>query len=182
MFSRIGKYHHKNGGTSIFLSVGHYRHCLVTSFGSCMVDMCHESCLCSRNYTIRDFEIMANKATARRYCISGCLPPAYVEKEFWKEMVHAKKGMVEYGINIDGSAFSSTFNDPLGSSKWNFKVLHKCFLLVLLRPSAFFCYHLSSLLKMEHILSLLLLIEVHIFLFFMLFYLAQAPYVLQMSD
>ncbi|XP_016459226.1 lysine-specific demethylase JMJ13-like [Nicotiana tabacum] len=76
-----------------------------------------------RNYTIRDFEIMANKATARRYCISGCLPPAYVEKEFWKEMVHAKKGMVEYGINIDGSAFSSTFNDPLGSSKWNFKIL-----------------------------------------------------------
>ncbi|XP_019231869.1 PREDICTED: lysine-specific demethylase JMJ706-like isoform X2 [Nicotiana attenuata] len=76
-----------------------------------------------RNYTIRDFEIMANKATARRYCISGCLPPAYVEKEFWKEMVHAKKGMVEYGINIDGSAFSSTFSDPLGSSKWNFKIL-----------------------------------------------------------
>ncbi|KAK4362791.1 hypothetical protein RND71_018032 [Anisodus tanguticus] len=76
-----------------------------------------------RNYTIRDFEIMANKATARKYCISGCLPPAYVEKEFWKEMVHAKKGMVEYGINIDGSAFSSTFTDPLGRSKWNFKIL-----------------------------------------------------------
>ncbi|XP_060206392.1 lysine-specific demethylase JMJ13-like [Lycium barbarum] len=76
-----------------------------------------------RNYTIRDFEIMANKATARKYCISGCLPPAYVEKEFWKEMVHAKKGMVEYGINIDGSAFSSTSTDPLGSSKWNFKIL-----------------------------------------------------------
>ncbi|KAJ8537019.1 hypothetical protein K7X08_035420 [Anisodus acutangulus] len=76
-----------------------------------------------RNYTIRDFEIMANKATARKYCISGCLPPAYVEKEFWKEMVHAKKGMVEYGLNVDGSAFSSTFTDPLGSSKWNFKIL-----------------------------------------------------------
>ncbi|XP_055827016.1 lysine-specific demethylase JMJ13-like isoform X2 [Solanum dulcamara] len=76
-----------------------------------------------RNYTIRDFEIMANKATARRYCISGCLPPAYVEKEFWNEMTLAKTGMVEYGINIDGSAFSSTFTDPLGSSKWNFKIL-----------------------------------------------------------
>ncbi|XP_049349437.1 lysine-specific demethylase JMJ706-like [Solanum verrucosum] len=77
-----------------------------------------------RNYTIRDFEIMANKATARRYCISGCLPPAYVEKEFWKEMTFAKTGMVEYGINIDGSAFSSTFtDDPLGCSKWNFKIL-----------------------------------------------------------
>ncbi|KAF3641160.1 putative F-box protein-like [Capsicum annuum] len=76
-----------------------------------------------RNYTIRDFEIMANKETARRYCISGCLPPAYVEKEFWKEMALAKKGMVEYGINIDGSAFSSTFADPLGSSKWNLKIL-----------------------------------------------------------
>uniref|UniRef100_M0ZU85 Jumonji domain protein n=1 Tax=Solanum tuberosum TaxID=4113 RepID=M0ZU85_SOLTU len=77
-----------------------------------------------RNYTIRDFEIMANKATARRYCISGCLPPAYVEKEFWKEMTLAKTGMVEYGINIDGSAFSSTStDDPLGCSKWNFKIL-----------------------------------------------------------
>ncbi|XP_015068933.2 lysine-specific demethylase JMJ706-like isoform X1 [Solanum pennellii] len=76
-----------------------------------------------RNYTIRDFEIMANKATARRYCISGCLPPAYVEKEFWKEMTVAKRGTVEYGINIDGSAFSSTSSDPLGSSKWNFKIL-----------------------------------------------------------
>ncbi|KAK6794773.1 hypothetical protein RDI58_008226 [Solanum bulbocastanum] len=77
-----------------------------------------------RNYTIRDFEIMANKAAARRYCISGCLPPAYVEKEFWKEMTLAKTGMVEYGINIDGSAFSSTStDDPLGCSKWNFKIL-----------------------------------------------------------
>lgn len=74
---------------------------------------------------------MANKATARRYCISGCLPPAYVEKEFWKEMTLAKTGMVEYGINIDGSAFSSTFtDDPLGCSKWNFKVLHILLLLV----------------------------------------------------
>ncbi|CAN4089379.1 unnamed protein product [Withania somnifera] len=38
-------------------------------------------------------------------------------------MALAKTGMVEYGINIDGSAFSSTFTDPLGSSKWNFKIL-----------------------------------------------------------
>lgn len=87
----------------------------------------HVSFLHFRNYTIRDFEIMANKATARRYCVSGCLPPAYVEKEFWKEMTLAKTGTVEYGINIDGSAFSSTFTDPLGSSKWNFKVLHNTF-------------------------------------------------------
>lgn len=87
----------------------------------------HVSFLHFRNYTIRDFEIMANKATARRYCVSGCLPPAYVEKEFWKEMSLSKTGMVEYGINIDGSAFSSTFTDPLGSSKWNFKVLNNTF-------------------------------------------------------
>lgn len=112
------------------------------------------SCLHFRNYTIRDFEIMANKATARRYCISGCLPPAYVEKEFWKEMTVAKRGTVEYGINIDGSAFSSTFSDPLGSSKWNFKVL--LILLLLALHHSVLCYHLSSLSMTDCILSLLM--------------------------
>lgn len=57
-----------------------------------------------RYYTLRDFETMANKAFARKYCVSGCLPSSFVEKEFWKEMARGKKGTVEYGINVEGSA------------------------------------------------------------------------------
>lgn len=65
---------------------------------------------------------MANKAASRRYCTSGCLPSKYLEREFWSEMLHGKKGTVEYGINVDGSAFSCSPEDPLSTSKWNLKV------------------------------------------------------------
>ncbi|XP_022896764.1 lysine-specific demethylase JMJ706-like isoform X3 [Olea europaea var. sylvestris] len=78
-----------------------------------------------RYYTIREFEKMANKAASRRYCTSGCLPSKYLEREFWSEMLHGKKGTVEYGINVDGSAFSCSPEDPLSTSKWNLKTLPK---------------------------------------------------------
>ncbi|XAR52082.1 hypothetical protein NMG60_11019976 [Bertholletia excelsa] len=76
-----------------------------------------------RSYTIHDFENMANKVFARKYGISVCLPPTYVEKEFWKEMARGKKRTVEYGDNIEGSAFPSAPHDQLGRSKWNLKTL-----------------------------------------------------------
>lgn len=38
-------------------------------------------------------------------------------------MVHGDRGTVEYGVNVEGSAFSSDPNDRLGTSKWNLKVL-----------------------------------------------------------
>ncbi|KAA8533469.1 hypothetical protein F0562_031097 [Nyssa sinensis] len=77
-----------------------------------------------RDYSLRDFEKMANKAVSRRYCISGCLPSAYIEREFWNEMSRGKRRRtVEYGVNVDGSAFSCAPNDQLGSSKWNLKIL-----------------------------------------------------------
>lgn len=65
---------------------------------------------------------MANKAASRRYSVSGSLPPTYLEKEFWNEMIQGKKGTVEYGINVDGSAFSCSPADPLAQSNWNLKV------------------------------------------------------------
>lgn len=46
-----------------------------------------------------------------------------MEKEFWHDMVHEVKGIVEYGFNVEGSAFSSDPNDRLGTSKLNLKVL-----------------------------------------------------------
>ncbi|KAJ8538734.1 hypothetical protein K7X08_030030 [Anisodus acutangulus] len=74
-----------------------------------------------RNYTFRDFEKMANKVYARRYCSAGCLPPTYLEKEFWHEIACGKTESVEYACDIDGSAFSSSPNDELGKCKWNMK-------------------------------------------------------------
>ncbi|KAM3270869.1 lysine-specific demethylase isoform X1 [Capsicum chacoense] len=74
-----------------------------------------------RNYTFRDFEKMANSVYARRYCSAGCLPPTYMEKEFWHEIACGKSESVEYACDVDGSAFSSSPRDELGKSKWNMK-------------------------------------------------------------
>ncbi|KAK2662666.1 hypothetical protein Ddye_001240 [Dipteronia dyeriana] len=78
-----------------------------------------------RNYTFRDFEKMANKVFARRYCSAGCLPATYLEKEFWYEIASGKTETVEYACDVDGSAFSSSSSDPLGNSKWNLKKLSR---------------------------------------------------------
>ncbi|KAI3796449.1 hypothetical protein L1987_39120 [Smallanthus sonchifolius] len=53
--------------------------------------------------------------------LRGCLPSAYMEREFWLEMTRGKKGTVEYGVNVDGSAFSSSSDDHLANSNWNLK-------------------------------------------------------------
>ncbi|KAH1235368.1 Lysine-specific demethylase [Glycine max] len=56
-----------------------------------------------------------------RFHSSRDLPSSYVEKEFWQEMAQGEKGTVEYGVNVEGSAFSCDPNDRLGTSKWNLK-------------------------------------------------------------
>uniref|UniRef100_A0A6N2K4N6 JmjC domain-containing protein n=1 Tax=Salix viminalis TaxID=40686 RepID=A0A6N2K4N6_SALVM len=78
-----------------------------------------------RNYTFRDFEKMANKVFAHRYCSASCLPATYLEKEFWHEISCGKTETVEYACDVDGSAFSSSPGDPLGNSKWNLKNLSR---------------------------------------------------------
>ncbi|KAM7258501.1 hypothetical protein ACFE04_014242 [Oxalis oulophora] len=78
-----------------------------------------------RNYSFRDFEKMANKVFARRYCSSGSLPASFLEKEFWHEIASGKTESVEYACDVDGSAFSSSPSDPLGNSKWNLKKLSR---------------------------------------------------------
>ncbi|XP_019445273.1 PREDICTED: lysine-specific demethylase JMJ706-like isoform X2 [Lupinus angustifolius] len=78
-----------------------------------------------RNYTFRDYEKMANKVFARRYCSAGCLPATYLEKEFWNEISCGKIQTVEYACDVDGSAFSSSPTDQLGISKWNLKKLSR---------------------------------------------------------
>lgn len=65
---------------------------------------------------------MANDAFFRRFYSFQGLSSSHVEKEFWHEMEFGEKGTVEYGVNIEGSAFSCDPNDKLGKSKWNLKV------------------------------------------------------------
>ncbi|XP_061349595.1 lysine-specific demethylase JMJ13-like [Gastrolobium bilobum] len=76
-----------------------------------------------RNYTFRDFEKMANKVFVQRYCSAGCLSATYLEKEFWNEIGCGKMETVEYACDVDGSAFSSSPTDQLGTSKCNLKKL-----------------------------------------------------------
>ncbi|KAL9230812.1 hypothetical protein vseg_006112 [Gypsophila vaccaria] len=78
-----------------------------------------------RNYTFSDFEKVANKAFSRQYYSTGCLPAAYLEKEFWQEIACGKMDSVEYACDVDGSAFSSSPSDQLGRSKWNLKELSR---------------------------------------------------------
>ncbi|XP_047307181.1 lysine-specific demethylase JMJ706 [Impatiens glandulifera] len=78
-----------------------------------------------RSYSFRDFEKMANKFFARRYCSAGGLPNSYMEKEFWHEICCGKTESVEYACDVDGSAFSSSPSDQLGKSKWNLKKLSR---------------------------------------------------------
>lgn len=66
---------------------------------------------------------MANKVFSRRYYSAGCLPPTYLEKEFWHEIACGKTETVEYACDVEGTAFSSSPDDELGCSKWNLKVL-----------------------------------------------------------
>ncbi|TKY69083.1 Lysine-specific demethylase JMJ706 [Spatholobus suberectus] len=74
-----------------------------------------------RKYTYHEFEALANKAFFSRFHSSEGLPSSHVEKEFWHEMAHGEKETVEYGVNVEGSAFSCDPNDRLGASKWNLK-------------------------------------------------------------
>lgn len=77
----------------------------------------------TRKYTYHEFEDLADKAFFSRFHSSGGLPSSYAEKEFWHEMGSGERETVEYGVNVEGSAFSCDPNDRLGTSKWNLKVV-----------------------------------------------------------
>ncbi|MBA0662292.1 hypothetical protein Goklo_006450, partial [Gossypium klotzschianum] len=76
-------------------------------------------------YNYQSFEKTANEAFAKRFgadktTSTTALSPVYLEKQYWGEMARGT-ATVEYGVNIDGSAFSSHPNDPLGQSNGNLK-------------------------------------------------------------
>lgn len=74
-----------------------------------------------RNYTLTEYEKMANRVFSRKFSTAGNLPPRFIESEFWKELAVGKSRTVEYATDVEGSAFSSSSTDPLGQSKWNLK-------------------------------------------------------------
>lgn len=78
-----------------------------------------------RHYSFRDYERIANKIFTKKFSSSGNLPAKFVEEEFWHEVSCGKTTTVEYACDIEGSAFSSSENDPLGTSKSNLKHLSR---------------------------------------------------------
>ena len=67
---------------------------------------------------------MANKAFSRKFSTAANLPTKFVEEEFWREITSGKTSTVEYECEIEGSAFSESPSDPLGTNKWNWNCLH----------------------------------------------------------
>lgn len=78
-----------------------------------------------RQYSLRDYERIANKIFTKKFSSAGNLPAKFVEEEFWHEISSGKTTTVEYACDIEGSAFSSSENDPLGTSKSNLKHLSR---------------------------------------------------------
>jgi len=81
----------------------------------------------TRKYTIGQYEAMANEYIKRKFGTTGVLPPRMVEVEYWRQRemppVNGKYDWVDYGNDVEGSAFTDHASDPLGSTKWNLKVL-----------------------------------------------------------
>ena len=72
--------------------------------------------------TLNAFEKKANTAAHTAKGSVWALHPSEVEKMFWRKMMSGDGGSVEYGDNMDGTAFSTSANDPLGCSDWNLTV------------------------------------------------------------
>ncbi|GAX78800.1 hypothetical protein CEUSTIGMA_g6237.t1 [Chlamydomonas eustigma] len=81
-----------------------------------------------QNYSISKFEAQANEFMRKKFGATGLLPPRMIELEYWRAREMSCKGKhdwVTYGNDVEGSAFSASPLDPIGSSKWNLKVLPK---------------------------------------------------------
>ncbi|KAJ7570047.1 hypothetical protein O6H91_01G104900 [Diphasiastrum complanatum] len=76
-----------------------------------------------RKYSFCEYEKMANTFSVKKFSSTAVLPAKFVEVQFWQEMALGKMNEIEYGNDIEGSAFSTSLADPLGKSKWNLKDL-----------------------------------------------------------
>ena len=71
---------------------------------------------------LAEFERRAQRVAAKAVGNTWALVPSEVEKMYWKEMASGEWTVVEYGDNLERSAFYSAPEDPLGSSDWNLSV------------------------------------------------------------
>ena len=84
-------------------------------------------------YTLQKFEKMARDKFTERFGCSAALPEEHLEAEFWRVLeqgvYNARTGdkrsafRVEYGNDVEGTGFSRSGLDPLGSSAWNLTAL-----------------------------------------------------------
>lgn len=71
-------------------------------------------------FTHEEFERRANGVFIKRFSSLNPVPPRKLERAFWEEMAWGKNGTVDYGLNVEGSAFSR--DNELGQSRWNLQV------------------------------------------------------------
>lgn len=77
----------------------------------------------TKKYTMFEFEKVADEFARKRFGSAGSLPPKLVEAEYWRARGEGGDTHVEYGNDVEGSAFCA--RDALGSSQWNMKDLPK---------------------------------------------------------
>ncbi|KAL0054042.1 hypothetical protein WJX82_002859 [Trebouxia sp. C0006] len=77
-----------------------------------------------KTYNIKDYERFADDFQRRRFGLAGCLPAKMVEADYWRQMCGNDNPVVEYGNDVEGTAFCPPdAEDPLGSTGWNLQVL-----------------------------------------------------------
>jgi len=76
-----------------------------------------------KDYTVAGYECFANKYSYSRYSLASGFSSRFVEAEYWREWFG--RGLcVEYGNDVEGSAFSTCDWDPLATSPWSFRHLN----------------------------------------------------------
>ena len=76
-------------------------------------------------FELAEYEEHAHNFQARLYGCSARLAEKFVEAEFWRWHQDAKGLTLQYGDNVEGSAFSNYPADELGRSLWNLSRLPK---------------------------------------------------------
>ena len=71
-----------------------------------------------KEYSIVSYEKAANEFAYRRYNMASGFPSRFVEAEYWRERNSGSNLTVEYGNDVEGTAFSGETWDPLSSSRW----------------------------------------------------------------
>ena len=78
-----------------------------------------------KSYTMAEYINMADAFFNKMYG-AGPLDPLFIEREYWRHCSSDKGVTVEYGNDIEGTAFPSSKKDRLGRTPWNLRELPRC--------------------------------------------------------